>query len=378
MAKATAKRGWSAVRAPDASDAGFRSMVESAPAYFYQASADDIAQTLYRSPQAEAILSYAATDWLDDPDLWLKIVHPDDRDRVLNEFKAGVSGKKPFRAQYRIVTKSGDTTWVRDHAATIPNPVGPGMIVQGVVMDVTDQVGAEQAVMRAELEKVAMARFLGAMSHEFRTPLNSILGFAQLMTMDGFDALTERQRHYLGNIMSSGDHLLGLVDELLDFTKVQAGQVELKMASVQLDAAVARAVEAVGPLAGAKGLLVEGRVAKRIRVHADANRLYQVLLNLLSNSIKFTEAGFVKVTASVEGEWVKVAVTDSGIGIAAADLERVFDEFVQVGPDHPNAQIGTGLGLTLARALVKAMGGTINAASAPGEGSTFTFRLPRA
>ena len=378
MAKGTAKRGWSPVSAPGTSDAGYRSMVEFAPAYFYQAFPDDVAQTLYRSPQAEAILGYSEADWLDDPDLWTKILHPDDRDRVLREFKAGVTGKKPFRAQYRIITKSGEMIWVRDHAATVPHPSGPGMIVQGVVLDITDQVGAEQAVMRAELERVAMARFLGAMSHEFRTPLNSILGFAQLMTMDGFDALTERQRRYLSNIKSSGDHLLGLVDELLDFTKVQAGQVELTMVPVALDVAVARAVDAVGPLAGAKGLRIVARVAKRIRVHADANRLYQVLLNLLSNSIKFTDEGFVEVTAVVAGEWVEVAVIDSGIGIASGDLERVFDEFVQVGPDHPNAQIGTGLGLTIARALIKAMGGTITAVSAPGKGSTFTVRLPRA
>jgi PAS domain S-box-containing protein len=377
MAKADVARKWGPVRAQDATDAGYRSMVEFAPAYFYQASVD-VAQTLYRSPQAEAILGYSEADWIADPDLWVKILHPDDRVRVLAEFSAGVSGKKPFRAQYRIITKSGEMIWVRDHAATIPNPSGPGMIVQGVVLDVTDQVGAEQAVMRAELERVAMSRFLGAMSHEFRTPLNSIIGFAELMAIKESDPLTQRQRRHLLNILSSGNHLLELVNELLDLTRVQAGEVTLTMVPLALKVAVKRAIDAVQPLAAEKGLWLVGRVADDLRVEADASRLHQVLLNLLSNAIKFTPNGFVEVTACADGDSVSLVVTDSGIGIAEADQKRVFDEFVQVGPDHQNAQVGTGLGLSLARRLVEAMGGSVTVTSKPGEGSTFTVRLRRA
>ena len=353
-------------------------MVESAPAYFYLASANDVAETLYRSPQAELILGYGEPDWKADPDLWVKILHPDDRNRVLAEFSAGVSGKKPFRAQYRIVTKSGETIWVRDHAAMVPNPSGPGMIVQGVVLDITDQVGAERAALQADLEREAMTRFLGKMSHEFRTPLNSILGFAELMTRQGFDPLTERQRRYLFNILSSGRHLLGLVTELLDFTSVRAGKVDLKLVPVVLASAVDRAVDTMRPLAIDKGLRIDGLVAGGVRVQADAGRLHQVLLNLLSNSIKFTAQGFVEVSATNDGEWVALTVADSGIGIAEADQERVFEEFVQVGPDHENAQAGTGLGLPLARHLVQAMGGNIAVTSSAGLGSTFTVRLRRA
>ena len=365
---------------PEAREAGestFRSMVEFAPAYFYQASAY-AAETFYVSPQAEVMLGYDVEEWTTNPDLWITAIHPEDRDRVVAEFAAGVSGKKPFRSQYRIATRHGDYRWVRDHAAVVPNPSGKGMIVQGVVLDITDQVGAEQGAMRAELQRESMSRFLGAMSHEFRTPLNSIIGFAELMTLAGFDPLTERQRRYLLNILNSGNHLLGLVNELLDLTKVQAGQVDLKIASVELDVAVARAVDAVRPLAGEKGLALRNEVTEQVCVRADPSRLHQVLLNLLSNSIKFTTTGFVGVSLSAEGDWLSVAVTDSGIGILEADQKRIFDEFVQVGADHPNAQIGTGLGLPLARHLVHAMGGTIVASSTPGLGSTFTVRLQRA
>ena len=354
----------------------FRSMVEFAPAYFYQASAD-VGETLYLSPQAEVMLGYGEAEWRADPLLWVNALHPEDRDRVLAEFKAGVSGKKPFRAQYRIATKNGEFRWVRDHAAVVPNPTGPGMIVQGVVLDITDQIGAEQAAMRADLERKSMARFLGAISHEFRTPLNSILGFSELMTLQGFDPLTERQRRYLQNILSSGTHLLGLVNELLDLNKVQAGQIDLKMGPVVLATAVARAVDAIKPLAGEKGLSVHNEVSDHFCVQADSSRLHQVLLNLLSNSIKFTSEGFVGVSVTADGAWVSVSVSDSGIGIAEADQERIFDEFVQIGANHPNAQVGTGLGLPLARALIQAMGGTIAMASEPGAGSTFTIQLRR-
>lgn len=355
-------------------DSAFRSMVEFAPAYFYQASAYGT-ETFYMSPQGEVMLGYGADEWQADPKLWISIVHPDDRERVVAEFAAGVSGKKPFRSQYRIATKNGNYLWVRDHAAVVPHPSGQGMIVQGVVLDITDQVGAEQSAMRAVLQREAMSRFLGAMSHEFRTPLNSILGFAEMMTMPGFDPLTERQKRYLLNILSSGTHLLGLVNELLDLTKVQAGQVELKMEPVDLEVAVARAVDSLRPLAAEKGLAVRNKVTDPVTVQADASRLHQVLLNLLSNSIKFTPAGFVGVSSSSDDHWVSITVSDSGIGIEEADQERIFDEFVQLGADHPNAQVGAGLGLPLARYLVRAMGGTLAMTSTPQVGSTFTLRL---
>jgi PAS domain S-box-containing protein len=365
-----------AIKVLGSGESMFRSMVEFAPAYFYQASTD-VGETLYLSPQAEIMLGYGEAEWQADPLLWVNALHPEDRDRVLAEFKAGVSGKKPFRAQYRIATKNGEFRWVRDHAALVPDPTGPGMIVQGVVLDITDQIGAEQAAMRADLERKSMARFLGAISHEFRTPLNSILGFSELMTLQGFDPLTERQRRYLQNIMSSGNHLLGLVNELLDLNKVQAGQIDLKMGPVVLETAVARAVDAIKPLAGEKGLSVRNEVSGHVCVQADSSRLHQVLLNLLSNSIKFTSEGFVGVSVTADGAWVSVSVSDSGIGIAEADQERIFDEFVQIGADHPNAQVGTGLGLPLARGLIQAMGGTVTMASEPSVGSTFTIQLRR-
>jgi PAS domain S-box-containing protein len=361
----------------EAGDSAFRSMVEFAPAYFYQASVE-VAEIFYMSPQAESMLGYGLDEWRADPNLWLKVIHPEDRDRVAAEFAAGISGKKPFRSQYRIATKDGEYLWVRDHASVVPNQAGRGMIVQGVVLDITDQVGAEQGAMRAELQREAMSRFLGAMSHEFRTPLNSIIGFADLMNMGGFDPLTERQQRYLLNILNSGNHLLGLVNELLDLTKVQSGQVDLKMAAVELDISVARAVDSLRPLAYEKGLSVNNEVTEKVSVQADPNRLHQVLLNLLSNAIKFTPVGFVAVSLSTDRDWLSISVTDSGIGILEADQMRIFDEFVQVGADHPNAQVGTGLGLPLARHLVHAMGGTIVATSTPGVGSAFTVRLRRA
>ena len=341
-------------------DASFRSMIELAPAYFYLASADDVALTLYRSPQARLTLGYDDDEWQSNPNLWVEILHPDDRERVLAEFSAGVDGRKPFRSQYRIFAKDGRMLWVRDHAAVVPNASGPGSIVQGVVLDITDQVGAEQARMRAELEREALSRLLSGMSHEFRTPLNSILGFADLLRSGGVDALSDRQRRYLGNIHNSGKELLGMINQLLDLTRLQAGQLHLEIGPVDLRTAVEGAEEAMRDSAAEKGLVLESTVLDA-KVEADATFLHQVLENVLSQVAKSAKT-VIEVTAETEGEAVSLRVTNDP-GQAPAR-------------DTADTSLGPAVRIQLARHLLEAMGGELSA-GAPGRAAGFTVRLRR-
>ena len=477
---------------PPTGPALFKSMVESAPCYFYVADPSD-ASTVYRSPQAIPMLGWSLADWDDDPGHWAQILHPDDRERVLAEMAAAINGGKPFRTKYRIRTASDVYLWVRDHGTLIANPSGPGMIFQGVVLDITEEMEGVQAARRVEdrlgvllrsapvllfsltpagvitaaggsglaefglgpdhgigssvfevfadqpeivgafqraltgrelsgelyhkrldrwfaasttpvfedgemvavtvvatditerrgFEKArfvsdAKSRALASISHELRTPLNSILGFSQLL-QDGSIAgpLNDRQRRYVDNVWKSGDHLLDLVNDVLDLARSESGKAELEIEPVVLETAVALAVAALRTAAEAKALTLTLEMTAGIVVQADATSLNQILRNLLSNAIKFTDHGGV-VISSKKGDGGRIALTvaDTGIGISSADQAGIFEEFVQLGSDWAGGTPGTGLGLSLTRSYVEAMGGSITTDSQPGRGSRFTVLLP--
>ena len=247
--------------------------------------------------------------------------------------------------------------------------------VSGVVIDVSDRLAA----LEARRENDAKDRFLATMSHELRTPLNSILGFTQMLEMDGIGSLSERQRRYQSHIMTSGRQLLLLINELLDLAKVRAGQLEVACAPVEVGPLVEEAVQSVLPQARETGLTLDVRPMAGITAHADPRRLQQVLLNLLANAVKFTAAGgSVVVTADDQPDGVRIDVADTGIGIAARDQERIFEEFTQLDAGRSRSAEGTGLGLALSRALVRRMGGDLVVTSREGQGSTFSVLLPPA
>jgi signal transduction histidine kinase/DNA-binding response OmpR family regulator len=219
--------------------------------------------------------------------------------------------------------------------------------------------------------------FLANMSHELRTPLNAIIGFSELM-LDAkesqFDAAT--QHRFLSQIHSSGKHLLGLINDILDLSKVEAGQMELRLQHLPLGAAVAQVVSIVEPLAGQKSITVTNDVAN-LDVTADAGKLKQMLLNLVSNAIKFTaDGGHVNISARRLRSAVEISVADDGIGIALEDQAKIFREFHQVDPGPGRRQQGTGLGLALTRRFAQLHGGEVRVQSKLGEGSVFTLRLP--
>lgn len=220
--------------------------------------------------------------------------------------------------------------------------------------------------------------FLANMSHELRTPLNAILGFSELLRDDDtgrFDASTGHR--FLDQIHSSGQHLLQLINDILDLSKIEAGQMELHSERVQIGESVGLVLATVEPLAKTKDITIDYVSGQRLHLVADPTKLKQMLLNLVSNAIKFTSAGGrISIRTRQVGSWIEIAVTDSGIGIAEADLDRLFTEFQQLDAGHGRQQEGTGLGLALTKRFAELHGGEVKVQSVSGQGSTFTLRLP--
>jgi len=220
--------------------------------------------------------------------------------------------------------------------------------------------------------------FLANMSHELRTPLNAIIGFSEVLLERMFGELNPKQEEYLQDIMTSGRHLLSLINDILDLSKVEAGRMELDLGQFDLPAALDNCRTLVRERAGRHGIALDLAVDERLGpIVADERKVRQVLLNLLSNAVKFTpEGGRVAIGAVRADGGVEIAVSDTGIGIAPEDQETIFEEFRQAGSDYVRKREGTGLGLALAKRFVELHGGRIWVKSEVGRGSTFTFTIP--
>jgi signal transduction histidine kinase len=216
------------------------------------------------------------------------------------------------------------------------------------------------------------------MSHELRTPLNAIIGFSEVLAERMFGDVNEKQAEYLQDILASGRHLLSLINDILDLSKVEAGRLELELGRFHLPTAFDNALTLVRERATRHGIALDVAVDAGLGdVVGDERKIRQILLNLFSNAVKFTpEGGRVGVTATAADGVITISVSDTGIGIAPEDQEAIFEEFRQVGRDDTRKQEGTGLGLTLAKKFVELHGGQIGVRSQVGRGSTFTFTLP--
>ena len=254
-----------------------------------------------------------------------------------------------------------------------------------VTRDLTERKLAEErarddARRIAEIEAANRAKteFLTSMSHELRTPLNAIAGYTDLLLLGVHGDLTDDQRRDAERIRLSQRHLLGIINDLLNFSRVEAGRVSYRIETVQAIGIVDTVLPMILPQTTAKHIAL--RVvppAAPLSMSADRTKAEQVLLNLLSNAVKFTDSGgTITVRAERRGQRVEISVTDTGVGIPAEDLESIFEPFVQVGRSLTTAHEGTGLGLSISRDLARAMGGDLTVVSSPGAGSTFTFSLP--
>jgi signal transduction histidine kinase len=249
--------------------------------------------------------------------------------------------------------------------------------------DLENKVESRTAELRETSRQLEIANkhksdFLANMSHELRTPLNAIIGFSDVMLGGMAGAMPEKQKEFIGDIRDSGKHLLALINDILDLSKIEAGRMELDISRFDLPGAMDNAMTLVRGRAERHGIRLESKVSDEIGTYdGDERKFKQIVLNLLTNAVKFTpEGGQVTLAATRNNGAYVFSVTDTGIGIAPEDQQKIFEEFRQVGTDYARKAEGTGLGLTLTKRLVELHGGSIRVESAPGKGSTFTFDLP--
>jgi PAS domain S-box-containing protein len=306
--------------------------------------------------------------------------------------------------EYDIEHADGRTVRLLEYAAPLLDALGAVRGAVGAFVDITERVTAERALRESEerfrataesLERVnrelvelaataeaanrAKSEFLAVMSHELRTPLNAIAGYAQLLELGVFGPLTDEQREQVARIQKNQHHLLGIIDGVLAFARVEVGQMPFHIEDVAVDEALAGVDALVMPMAAAKGVTVlVDDWSCDARVRADREKLRQIFVNLLANAVKFTSPGGTVRLACDAGETdVVVQVSDTGVGIPPEKLDAIFEPFVQVDMGLTRTYAGTGLGLAISRRFARAMGGEISASSELGRGSTFDVRLPR-
>ena len=373
-----------------ASEEKYRSLIDHIPDVVW--TADSNRDLRYISGNVAKVLGYSSEELLGGQ-LWLDWIHPEDAARVSQAYQKLFSANEKFDVEYRICRKDGQWIWLHDRALST-RPREGIMCADGIFLDVTQRRLADAAIQHtkeaAESANLAKSQFLANMSHELRTPLNAIIGFSEILADKTFGDLNGRQLKYSNNILSSGRHLLDLINDILDLAKVEAGRVELMCNTFAVAKALQEAQTIVKTLANKKGIRLEFEAAPDLPpLFADEAKFKQVMYNLLSNAIKFTpDGGRVTVTAAFQNEpgddssqaveCLRIAVADTGIGIQALDQERVFKEFEQVDSSYGRQQQGTGLGLALTKRLIEMHGGRIwvESQGIEGKGSTFTFVIP--
>jgi PAS domain S-box-containing protein len=311
------------------------------------------------------------------------ITHPEDQETDLEQVNRLIAGEIPtYRMEKRYLRKDGQVIWGRVNSSLVRDQQGNPLYLIGQIEDITARIWAEEEL-RAALDDAQAANrakgiFLDMMSHELRTPLQATLGYSEFLLSGPEDALTPEQRQDIGYIHQASQRMIAMVNQLLDLSRMDADRLQLAVEAVDLAEVIEYVRQDVAPQVAEKG--IELRIdlpAFLPQVLGDEERIRQVLLNLVGNAMKFTHAGYVRVTASRTATGVvEIVVSDTGEGIAADMLPHIFDEFSQAGSRRSRRFGGVGLGLAISRKLVQQMGGSIDVSSELGVGSTFRVYLP--
>ncbi|MCX7619798.1 MAG: ATP-binding protein [Acidimicrobiales bacterium] len=318
---------------------------------------------------------------------WIEIVHPDDRDALIGAWVNVITKRQSVRIRYRVLTPDENSFWIEAQYVPVLDSQGNTVRVIGSMIDVDREVEVENRLKAARDQALEASRlksqFVANISHEIRTPLNGVIGLTSLLLED---ELTPQQRELVATLRAAGTHLLDLLNDILDLSRIEAGELRIDRVPVDLDSLVEEVRSLFTAAAHQKNLQLRIECQPELpSFFADRARLRQITSNLVDNAIKFTEKGEVVVTvtaepspeAGSEGAYdVTVSVRDTGIGIAAADHTKIFEMFAQADPSSTRRFGGTGLGLAISRQLVSLMGGAIGVDSTPGEGSTFWFTIP--
>lgn len=335
---------------------------------------------------------------------FLAAIHPDDRELVNNAYLASLQTRQPYEITHRLLMADGRIKYVTERCSSYFDDAGQPIRSIGTVQDVTQLKLAEMGLkqLNEELEhrvqqrtellskakdeadraNRAKSEFLSRMSHELRTPMNAIIGFSQLLETDREEPLTINQRDNVEEISRAGQHLLALINEILDLARIETGRIELSLEPVEVLPVISECITLLQPLAAERHIRLQYHGGGSVNIEADRLRLRQVLLNLLSNAIKYNRDGGL-VDINVEpgkycgdsSAWVRVSVSDTGVGIAEHFHDRLFQPFERLGSAYEAIE-GTGIGLALSKKLVEIMGGAIGMESVVGEGSVFWLELP--
>ncbi|MGI9243453.1 MAG: ATP-binding protein [Verrucomicrobiales bacterium] len=306
-------------------------------------------------------------------------MHPNDREWVVDAFAAHLENDVPYDVEYQLKTKTGEYRWIRARSISLRDESGRSYRAAGSITDITNQKesAAELVDAQATAEKANQAKseFLSNMSHELRTPLNGVLGYVQILQRDR--TLGATQKKSLDSISHCGEHLLNLINDVLDLAKIEAGKMEISPQATDLSQLIDGVRDIVSPKAESKGLAFTIKTSAEVPrgIITDPMKLRQVLINLLGNSVKFTAEGAVslRVAEATKGQ-LRFDIEDTGMGIGSEKLLDIFEPFKQA--EGGETEGGTGLGLAISRRIAEALGGTLSATSEPGEGSCFTLVIP--
>ena len=398
-------------------EAKYRSLVETIPAIVYIAALDGTNRFLYVSSRIET-LGFPSEKWLHNPDILLAQTHPDDRQRTLEERAKSQATAAPLHCEYRLLTTDGKVLWFRDEASVVRDESGRSLFLQGILVDITEskqseeelrqhryrledlvarrtdelarlndelrrdiaerkliQVELTKAKTEAEKANLAKSEFLSSMSHELRSPLNVMLGFAQLLESSS-PPPTSNQMTMLKEINSAGWYLLELINKILDLATIESGKLVVSPEPMSVTDVMLECRAMIEPQAQERGIqLIFPPLDVHRFVKADRTRVKQVLINLLSNAIKYNRhGGTVEVICQGSPDWLRISVKDSGPGLTPDKMTQLFQQFNRLGQERGSVE-GTGIGLVVTKQLVELMGGQIGVESTVGVGSIFWFEL---
>ena len=338
----------------------------------------------YYSPSLKKQLGFDPSEVIGKPSIGVQLMHPEDLGRYEDVVLGAMRRREPYEVEYRVVLPTGQTKWLMERGkATSFDERGKPGILEGFSIDITDRKAAERALAdardAAEAASKAKSEFLAMMSHEIRTPMNGVLGMTGVL-LD--TELSSEQRRSASTIRESAESLLSIINDVLDFSKLEAQAMEFERVAFDVHSLLGYSSEIVLPRANAKAIELKVDISADVPkfINADPGRIRQIVLNLLGNAVKFTDKGGVTLKASApmrdRQTILRVDVVDTGIGIPADRLDRLFQSFSQTDASISRRYGGTGLGLAISKKLAERMGGRIGVESTPGVGSTFWFELP--
>ncbi|QCE42412.1 PAS domain S-box protein [Psychroserpens sp. NJDZ02] len=373
----------------------FKRLSSHAPVAIYQSDKDGVCNYVN-----EEWLKYSGQTFNESLGFgWSNAIHPQDQDRVMEEWKQAVATETDLISDFKLLNKNGETLWLSARTTSLYDLNNKLYGYIGTLVDISDRKNSEMELekYRNNLEQLVRSRtsdlekekikaqsadlmksaFLATMSHELRTPMNSIIGFTGILLKELAGPLNNEQKKQIKMVKNSGEHLLRLINDVLDISKIEAGKLKVTFNPFNYLESLEKITAFLLPQVSGKGLTLTTHISEmEVILDSDQGRVEQVLLNLLSNAIKFSNEGTIIIKVAVVNQLLVTQIVDQGIGIQSKDINKLFIPFAQLETGSNSKQEGTGLGLSICKNLVEKLGGTIEVQSEIGKGSNFTFKLP--